>query len=183
MAAGREHLTRELHAALWSSAAMPLSGTPLFWWWQLIEECNLYGEYKAIAAFRQGMDPRNPAVRPATPALRFAGSTEGSTSNRVQAAGMSSETNAIGWIYVTAAFGQNVPLEREDDAAARTVSRLQAVLRDFADGVYRVEFVDTTTGQAIKRADVRASDGELVLDVPGFARDIAYRVTPVADGR
>jgi len=180
MAAGAEHLKRELHAALWSSTAIPLGGTPLFWWWQVIEEHNLYGEYNAIARFWHGMDPRNPEMKPANPALHLDGAADGVAASRLQVIGMSSGTHAVGWIYVPAAFSQRVPLENEDDGSNRTINRLQAVIGNFQDGTYRVDFVDTTTGQISKRADVRASDGQLLLAVPAFARDIAYRVTPAA---
>jgi hypothetical protein len=186
MAAGGEHLKRELHAALWSSTAIPLGGTPLFWWWQLIEEHNLYGEYTAVARFLQGIDPRNPAMKPAAPELRLEAGDPGSTAERLQVVGMSSRSNAVGWIYDPAAFSQRVPLDGEGKSQGRAINRLQAVIGNFQDGVYRVDFVDTATGQASKRADVRASGGQLVLSVPSFARDIAYRVTspaPAASGR
>jgi hypothetical protein len=178
MAAGMEHLRRELHAALWSATAMPLAGTPLFWWWQLIEERKLYGEYTAIHRFMQGVDLRNPEMRPLTPELRSEPGTAGGLAGRVAAVGMSSSSNAVGWVYVPAAFGQRVPQENEEDIAGRLVSRLQVVLYNFREGTFRVDFVDTTTGNSCKRADVRAVNGQLVLSVPSFSRDIAYRVTP-----
>ena len=181
MAAGLEHLKRELHAALWSSTSIPLAGTPLFWWWQLIEERNLYREYNAIARFQHGVDPRNPAMKPAAPGLHIESGADGSPlGDRIQAVGMSSSTNAVGWIYVSAAFGQRVPSGNEEDGSGRAINRLQAVIDNFRDGSYRVDFVDTATGQTSKRAVVRASGGQLILAVPSFARDIAYRVTPAA---
>jgi hypothetical protein len=112
MAAGLEHLRRELHAALWSSTAIPLAGTPLFWWWQLIEESNLYAEYTAIARFLQGTDPRNPAMKPVAPVLRFEEEGDDKVGDRLQVVSMSSGTNAIGWIYVPAAFSQRVMPDR-----------------------------------------------------------------------
>ena len=183
MAAGMEHLKRELHAALWASSAIPLSGAPLFWWWQLVEERNLYGEYKAIARFQHGMDPRNPDMKPAAPELQIESGSDGVTADKLQAVGMSSGTNAVGWIYVVAAFGQHVPLGNEDDGSGRTINRLKATIGNFKDGTYRIDFVDTVTGRPSKRADVRAANGQLVLSVPSFARDIAYRVTPTSTTR
>ncbi len=176
MAAGLEHLKRELHAALWSSTCIPLAGTPLFWWWQLIEERNLYSEYAAIARFLQGMDPRNPALKPVAPGLRFADEGDEKIGERLQVVAMSSGTNAIGWIYAPEAFSQNVTPAGAEGGAWPTISRLQVVFGSFQDGLCRVEFVDTATGTVCHRGDVRASGGQLKLAVPGFTRDIAFRV-------
>ncbi len=178
-AAGLEQLKLELHAALWTSVVTPLAGTPLFWWWQLIEENNLYGEYNAITRFQQGCDPRDPAMKSAAPLLRFENSADSDVANQIQAVTMASSTQATGWIYVTAAINQRAPL----NGSGLTINRLQVVLDNFEDGTYRVDFVDTTTGLACKHANVRASDRQLVLTVPDFARDIAYHVSPAAPGK
>lgn len=183
MAAGLEHLKRELHAALWSSTAIPLAGTPLFWWWQLIEESNLYAEYTAIARFLQGTDPRNPAMKPVAPVLRFEEEGDDKAGDRLQVVSMSSGTNAIGWIYVPAAFSQRVMPAGAADGGLPTISRLQVVIGGVTNGFYRVDFVDTATGQVCHRADVLATGGRLQLAVPAFTRDIAFRVNrppPVA---
>lgn len=183
MAAGFEHLRRELHAALWTSVCTPLSGAPLFWWWQLVEERNLYPEYQAIARFTQATDPRNPAVQIVQPELRDAPGTE-DAADRLQAVAMASATNAVGWIYVRSAFDQRLPAEGEDDRAKMPAGRVQLVLNNLKDGTYRVEFVDTTTGEPFKRVDVRSADNQMTVPLPDFARDIAFRIAPVpAAGR
>ena len=182
MAAGFEHLRRELHAALWTSIGTPISGAPLFWWWQLIEERNLYPEYQAIARFTQGTDPRNPAVQSVEPELRDdPGATNSeSAAARLQVVAMASPTNAVGWVYLRSAFDQHVPAGGDELRAMPPVSRVRLALNTLKSGTYRVEFADTTTGEPFKRIDVRTADGELVAPLPEFTRDIAFRITPVA---
>jgi hypothetical protein len=178
MAAGLEHLKRELHAALWASAATPVSGTPLFWWWQLVEEQGLYPEYAAIARFLEGQDPRNPAMQPAEPAVRLPGGRDPGLSERVLCVAMASPTNGVGWLYLRQAFGQRLPSDGTDDGSGRVLSRLQVVFDNVRPGVYRVDFVDTGTGAPCRRTDVRTEEDRLVLPVPGFVRDIAFRFAP-----
>ncbi len=180
MAAGAGHLTRELHAALWAATAIPLSGMPLFWWWQLIEERNLYPEYTAIARFQQGVEPRNPAMRPANHELLVMVDEAAQAASNLQVVCMASPTNATGWIYAPAAFNQNTPPSAEPDTTTPTNSNIQLVMTNLTEGVYRSCFVNTATGLPLSQFEVRSSGDKLTLAVPAFTRDIAYRVVRIA---
>lgn len=174
MAAGAEHLQRELHAALWTSAVTSLAGTPLFWWWQLVEERNLYPEYTSVARFLAGQDPRDPAVQPVRPELRL--DSDGSVAAQLRAVAQGTVSNTVGWIYLPGAFGSVGGRDEGGNRKIRSGMRIQVILGNAIDGVYRAEFTDTSSGQVVQRADVRGMNGQLMLSAPPFTRDVAFRV-------
>ena len=49
-------LRADLHAGLWASYMTHTAGTPLLWWFQFIESDDLYGHFKALAAYHKGED-------------------------------------------------------------------------------------------------------------------------------
>jgi hypothetical protein len=39
------------HTSLWASAFSGVSGTAMFWWWELLDQQNDYRHYKPLSAF------------------------------------------------------------------------------------------------------------------------------------
>jgi len=175
MAAGYDHLRRELHAALWSSACSPIGGAPLFWWWQLVDEQNMYPMYRAVARFLAGVDRRSPSFVPRQAQVAFDVSDPVSSS-QADAVCMASPRLGLGWVFLRPCFQRNSgPLEKP-------LENLTATFDGFAAGRYRVEFWDTQTGQVVRRFDARASDDRLILAVPPIRSDFAFKFWP-ADGK
>ncbi len=171
MAAGHDHLRRELHAALWSAVCAPLAGTPLFWWWQLIEEQNLYPMYRAVSRFMEDVDRRDPALQPRVVQLAFDGADPVPAG---QAGGMclASPRLVLGWVFLRPCFQRNgAPLEQP-------LENLTVTVPECADGIYRVEYWDTQTGTIIQRNDVRAANDRLILDLPPLRQDVAFKIRP-----
>ncbi|MGI6495941.1 MAG: DUF5060 domain-containing protein [Kiritimatiellia bacterium] len=172
MAAGENHLRRELHAALWASTCAPLAGSPLFWWWQLVEEADFYPMYAAIARFMADVDRRDPALAPVDLNLRIE-ETKPLPGNVAGHIAMASPDLSLGWIFVRSSFQVNAPpLEKPLEEVTMTLPNLP-------DGIYRVEFWDTAEGKVLQRQDQRSQDNRLVVDVPPFSRDIAFKVRPL----
>ena len=112
MGAGLTHLKKELHAALWSSACTPLGGTPLFWWWQVVEEQNFYPMYTAIAHFTAEIDYRDPQFQPVRLTPSFTGGVA-VPEGQVGHVAMATPTRMIGWLFIRPCFlRQGEPLER-----------------------------------------------------------------------
>ena len=165
-AQGLVHLENSLHAALWSSTCIPIAGTPLFWWWGLIEEENYYPEYLAISRFMKGEDRRDPTLisynlnlslpeRPGVQVLSHA---------------LKNGTRALGWIYDAPAF------DTADSDLHPTISNLVARLDGMSNGLYRVEFWGTAGGVMTDHQDIEGKEGALSVTVPPFSRDIAFKV-------
>lgn len=166
-----KHLDDALHAALWSSTCIPLGGTPLFWWWQVVEEENFYPKYLAISRFMAGEDRRHPEMVTYTPQL---------LNGKAPAVGidvqcLKDKKTAIGWIFCTTEF------DRLDPVGEATVLELKMVFTGMAAGAYNVEFWDTVAGRPlpVKRRVTPDENDTFTIDVPPFARDLAFKVKPV----
>jgi len=165
-AQGLVHLENSLHAGLWASTSIPIAGTPLFWWWGLVEEENYYPEYLAISRFMKGEDRRDRTLLPCNPVL----SKPDIPNVRVQAFSLNNGTRAQGWIYDALAF------DTADSDAHPAISNLITRLENMSNGLYRVEFWETSGGTLTKTRDVEVRAGTLSVTVPPFSRDIAFKV-------
>ncbi len=180
MGAGLSHLKCELHAALWSSACSTLAGTPLFWWWGLVEEQNLYPEFTALRAFTDANSYANPDLRPVTLAVSET-NPEAKTETaqgrpappRLLSIAISSGTNLCAWVYTR----DLIALARGDENIPETSA--EAVWSPVTNGTYRVAFCSTKTGLPVKQQDFRSEQGALRFPIPPFTGDIAIRATPV----
>lgn len=175
MAANLEHLMIEQHAALWSGACVPLAGVPMFWWWQVVDENNLYGRYTAVKRFMENVDPRDNAAKRVPVALSVPEGVDTTILKRFDAVATASPDRARGYIYPTrfARAGEPAP----------EAANLTATLDGFTPGIYRVELVDTETGKTVRRFDARTKDNQLPIPLPHFRSDCAFKVsllTPVS---
>lgn len=160
------HLENSLHAGLWSSTCIPIAGTPLFWWWGLIEEENYYPEYLALSRFMRGEDRRDPAMLSYTPSLVL----DGNSTDRIRACAQKSGTRATAWIYDT------LPYNDPEPGVQPVVSGLVARFDVLSNGTYRVEFWGTAEGQLLSQQTGRVKDGALSIKFPSFSRDIAVKI-------
>jgi len=170
MAADLSHLRREVHAALWSSVSTAVAGTPLFWWWQVIEEENFYPMYKAVSRFMEGEDRRDTGLQ-AQPMQLIAANGNPVPRGRTTGTLLISPYQGFGWIYRTFPIFSTVDPEGEPEMEGLTV-RLPAE----NGAIYRIEFWDTGKGEPISREDERGRGGHVEFSVPAFARDIAFKV-------
>jgi hypothetical protein len=165
-AQGLVHLENSLHAGLWASTSIPLAGTPLFWWWGLIEEENYYPEFLAISRFMKGEDRRDPTLVPYNPVF----SDPGHPDVRIRAFSLKNGTRSLGWIYDAPAFNSS------SSDAHPVISNLVARLGGMSNDLYRVEFWSTAGGVLTNSQDVAVREGTLSVTVPPFSRDIAFKV-------
>ncbi len=172
MGAGLNHLTHELHAALWASVCAPLAGTPLFWWWQVVEEQNLYPKYAAVARFMDGVDRRDPALLPVRLSLAVDAQTP-IPAEQADHMALASPDLALGWVFIRPCFARNgEPLEKP-------IENLTITWTGCSNTVYRTAFHDTDTGQIIRQLDERAENQKLTIRLPPLKRDIAFKIRPV----
>ncbi len=175
MATGLENLMIEQHAAIWSGACVPLAGIPMFWWWQVVDENNLYARYPPIRAFMEGVDPRNPASQIIAATLSADDKAEKKAGNRFEAVCTASPDAARGYIHpVRFARQGNEPPKGE---------HLTVTLDGFTPGLYRVEFYETSHGEMVRRFDVRSREKQLAVPIPAFHSDCAFKLhllTPLA---
>ena len=172
MAAGESHLRRELYAALWSAACAPLAGSPLFWWWQLVEEADFYPMYASVARFMADVDRRDTNMV-STAVQIIDGDERAVPENQIGSICMASDNLALGWVFIRRCFQINGrPLEKP-------MEELTVTIGGRTDGIYRVEFWDTAEGKVIQRHDQRAVNGRMVIDLPPLSRDMAFKIRPL----
>jgi hypothetical protein len=171
MAAGLKHLSETLHAALWASVGIPLGGAPMFWWWGLIEEENLYPKFAALAAFMKGEDPRGPQRRMCQPELRVNGEPAPGVSLKC----LKDRRDGYGWIYLTDGFSS------ADPQGPPALTNLVLMLNDMADGALAVAFWDTVRGEPVNAYEGTVSNGVSAVRVPPLARDIAFKIKRPAE--
>ena len=169
MGAGVSHLKRELHAALWSSVCTPLAGTPLFWWWQVIEEQDLYPMYTAIARFMADVDRRDPAFQPVRLRPAFAGDLP-IPEEQLDHVAMATSTQALGWLFIRPCF------LRHGEPLDQPLENLTLTWSGCSNAVYRAAFYDTGTGRIIQQRDERAENGTLRIRLPPVSRDLAFKI-------
>ncbi len=175
MAAGLENLMIEQHAALWSGACVPLGGIPMFWWWQVIDENNLYKRYIPIRAFMEGVDPRDTSAKRMPATLTVDEKGDKALLQKFEAVCTASPEKARGYIH-PARFAR---ASQEPPSA----EHLSVNIDGFIPGLYRVEFFETETGKSVRRFDVRSQEKLLSIPVPKFSSDCAFKLhllTPVA---
>lgn len=175
MAAGLEHLIIEQHAALWAGACSPLAGIPMFWWWQVVDENNLYTRYTAIRKFMDGVDPRDVTAKQAEWVLTVDEKGDATLPKKFSAVCTASPEKARGYIHPLryARAGEDAPVGEH----------LSISIDGFTPGVYRVEFFETETCKSVRRFDVRTKDNRLDIPVPKFSSDCAFKLhllTPVS---
>ena len=165
-AESKSYLEVSLHAGLWASTCIPIAGTPLFWWWGLIEEENYYPSYTAINKFMKDVDRRDPTKKTSHHTVMSALAS----TPVFKATVYHNKTEGQGWIYYTGSkWLGTLPASATTDDASLS-------LPDMANGVFDVEFWDTVKGEIILETTATSQNGQLVLKIPKFSRDIAFKI-------
>lgn len=170
MAAGLEHLTVEQHAAIWSGVCVPLAGTPMFWWWQVIDENNLYPRYTAVKKFMADVDPRDLAAKEVSAKLELTNKESANKGMLQQFAALctTSPTEGRGYIYP-------VVFDRSG-AEQPEVKGLTLRIEGVQNGIYRVSFHETERGDQTRKFDVRSDGESIAIPVPTFKKDCAFKL-------
>jgi len=154
------------HNCLWASALSGLSGTAMFWWWELLDQQDGYRHYKPLATFLADLRPAG--LQPATVAT---------AEPRLRVLGQQSLDRTYLWLVNREATWWNLVVEKRPPdpiaSATITVDVLQG-------GAYMVTWWDTREGAPINRQTLSAGEGRMELTVPSFTRDLACKIVPAA---
>jgi len=159
--------TVDFHNAMWASSLAGASGTCLFWWWERLDQRDIYPQYKPLAAFladipwtTAGLQPTNAVASP----------------NKLHVVGLQGQNRAYLWLFNTEASWDKIVVEK---VTPREVKGATVELSGLAAGSYRVQWWDTYAGKPIGQSVVKPTGGKLKLTAPPFDRDIACKITPV----
>jgi hypothetical protein len=164
---------RYLHICLWGSYMMPFAGTGLSWWWDFIDDRDLYHMFRPVAEFAEGEDRRGRNLRMSDGTLY---TSTGQTIGALKGITLQNDRSAYFWVYE----GRLLRAESASDLYPEARKGVFIQLRRLKDGPYRVEFWDTHKGGLIKVLSATAESGILKCALPTFASDIAGKVKPVS---
>jgi len=159
------HTQRAIHSALWTSYLLPLSGTACPWWWVLIDQKDLYGDFAALSAFAKGEDRRGKGYR--TAAIQVADLGSG---RALGARCLRNETRVFCWAFNAFSFSAQADWAQEKPAGA------VITIPDVQDGRYSVEVWDTHEGTVMTSLQATAQGGAVAFELPPFTHDIACKV-------
>jgi hypothetical protein len=159
----QHHELVEAHNALWSSSLSGASGTAMFWWWERLDERNVYPLYRPVSRFIADVPWNGGEVRPLVARC---------SDEHVRMVGLRAGNRAWLWLFDPAASWAHVVTEGKTppERAGLTLD-----LADYPAQNYRVAWWDTRRGEVLRRETVHTT-ATLHLAVPTFRGDIACRV-------
>jgi len=155
---------------LWGAYMVPFGGGGMQWWWDFIDDRNLYYLFQAVSRFSRGEDRRDPELQ-----MRPASAVSGEP--RAPVAGLAVEclgspSRAYFWVY-------EKMLLKPDEAFEPGLRKDVCVqVEGLKDGAYDVEFWHTIRGEVIGRTQAESSNGKLLAPAPPFTLHVAGKVKP-----
>lgn len=172
-----EHLRREVHAALWNALPSGLAGSPMCWWWHMIEEFDFHPAYAAFARFVAGEDVPDPAMR-TFPADKHAVPPPKPAPDAPAPAPVALDLILAperGYAWIHAEGMRYATLDPAGDPV-HAGYKLRIPAPDLDGRIYTFEFWDTLRGEPVRLIDARVRDGAAEATIPPFARDIAAKI-------
>lgn len=178
MAGAGSFLKQALRIGIWSSTATGVAGTPLFWWWQFIEEENLYPLFASLNRYMAGVDRRDPEIKPASPRLsdregRQVGQSE------VDVSCLVSPRQGLVYLAVQPVF--NRLAQGETDSPIEPRQGYSMRLQVGTNAQYRVTFWDIDQGKTKRQVELLSRDRRLDIELPPFTKDLAFRFSLLND--
>ena len=152
------------HNCLWASAFAGNSGTAMFWWWEQLDQQNVYSHYKPLADFLADVSFASLQKLNAT-----------SSDNQLHLLGCQSNDRAYFWLFNPKAVWSNIVIEKNKPVE---ITNLTILIKDLTPGTYNIEWYNTHDGSIIKKQQVSSKEGTLTVSAPPFNHDIACKIRP-----
>ena len=154
-----------IRKTIWGSYMMPYAGAAAPWWWVLIDQRNLYPQFKALTDYAQGEDKRGKKLANEAVAVR-----DLSGKRSMQAVCLKSKSVAYGWVYDPVAFTTNykwsLQIKGEVDVSVGSLE----------NGNYHLEVWDTVTGKIVAKKELKVTANSVNFKTPAFASDLAFKL-------
>ena len=150
----------------------PFAGAGMSWWWDFIDDRDLYGIHTPLVMFAAGEDLRNRGLEMGKGRCVNA---EGGDAPGLDVITLQNDHSGYFWIYEK----QMLRLESDTVFTPQARHEAQVALDGLKDGPYRVEFWDTSKGGRIQELTAQAQKGALRCSVPEFTGDIAGKIKPL----
>ena len=171
--ASPETTERYLHIGLWSSYMIPFAGAGMSWWWDFLDDRNLYGMFRPLAEFARGEERRKRGLEMADGILLDANA---GAAPDLAAISLQNADAGYFWIYERRLLRAEGDLDFDPEPRQGVTLELTRL----SDGTYHVEFWDTWRGGRVRELTAEAKNGALRCPIPEFTGDIAGKLRRVA---
>ena len=134
----------------------------MFWWWERLDEQDVYKHYKPLSGFLSGIS------------LAGLKTTTAKTSNdRLRVLGYQDKDRAYFWLSDKQAtwWSQVVDKKKPDSIEGATIE-----ITGLKPGRYSVEWWDTIESKTVGRMSISLSGNTVSVSVPTFRSDVACKV-------
>lgn len=157
-----------LHAGIWSQFMQNAGGNAMPWWWDShIDPNNLYYHFGALARFAAGLDRRDYAFESWQQKLRMKAANK---DYDFELRGLINPALSMFWL--SDAEG----LSFQEKRRARAFEAVKIALDQFKEGSYELEYWNSYTGLMTRKLELKAEQGRLVLELPYFVNDLAFKL-------
>ncbi|MCX8182973.1 MAG: cellulase family glycosylhydrolase [Crenarchaeota archaeon] len=165
----------EIHEGIWASLMSGSFGTAMLWWWDVyVDSYNLYYHYNALRKFITNISFSKSGLTE----LKIVDYDKINTTNvNFEIFGLRNGTFAMGWVRNKDYNWFNAI----SNTTLKMVGGVYVELLDFNPGSYMFEIWDTYTGERMRLSEVESSDGRLLVEIPVFLKDIAFKIIRVKD--
>lgn len=156
----------DVHNELWASALSGASGTALSWWWERLDQRDVYSQYRPLSKFLTDVPWTSGNLQP----LKL-------ETGNPDVRGMGLRADTKGWLWIfhrEGSWAKMVIAKHPPD----TVSKAHTTVKDMPNGIYAVRWWHTVDGTITREERVPAANGSLQLSPPDFAQDIACDFKP-----
>jgi len=158
------NLIKQAHLGIWTGFFNEAPAAPMFWWFALVDERDLYGYHAALSRFTAGEDRRG-----LSPARRdLAGGAV--TLNELRGA-----DRYLAWLFDAPYY-----LSDAENAEPALRSGLTVELPALAPGSYTLEIWDVARGEVAESRALAIAEGQaqIAFELPAFHRDSAVKIKP-----
>lgn len=158
------NLIRQAHLGIWTGFFNEAPASPMFWWFALVEEKNLYPLYTALWRFTDGEDRRG-----LVPGQRQLGDKPVAVSE------LRGADRLLAWGFDAAYY-----LSEQENAPAAVYTDAVFETPPLQPGSYTLELWDVAEGRVLETRPLAISQGQTALSIPlpPFSRDFALKIKP-----
>lgn len=153
-------LSADLQAGPWLAMTAGHAGAPMHWWWEWIDQSGSFHSYRAIQRFLEGEDQRGAEAT----SSRLAADTDGIV--------------ASAWVRPGRLLGHvlDQPWAKAGVEPAAVHTGVQLTIgTNVEPGAMQIAWYDCATGAELSRSTHRHEGGPLVIVVPTFQRQLAFK--------
>ena len=139
---------------------MPI--VPMYWWFALVEDKNLYQEYTGLAAFTRDENRHDLSPSQFDP-----------PENHLRVYVLQGRKRTLAW-----AFDRDYYLTPTENLVPKLQKGIKLNLPAPAEGACQVEIWDPTAGKILSTLSLKPDKGKVTVPLPDFQRHIACKLLP-----